>query len=472
MNLKRFGFSGRLKSKLIATVTFFLKKIAKEYRGTLTDKNFGEVFKGSIIIFLARSLAMVLALLANVIVAKYYGAKTVGGLALLTTFLTISGLFVTVGLNTSLLRLIPEQLERTNFHGARAIFLASLKISFVTGFLVSLIAWLNIPFITNKFFKSNEMEQLLYTSVLLIIVMNISAINGVAIRALKETQIFAALQLLTPLFGITFLVVTTFCFYNPFNPFYTYFMSLIIGCIVSTFIVLRLFGCKESLSRQQSDLGCRSLGVFRTSLPMFLSSALYLVVSQTDVVMLGAMTKPEDVGVYIIMMKLGLGVNFILMSINMVLGPKFAELYSRDDMQGLISVAQKSSKLIFYCTAPFLSILIVFGKPILGFFGEDFIGGYTALIFIALGQFVNSICGSVGYFMNMTGHQKIFCRIVFLGALLNIVLNLLLIPRYGITGAAIASLLSVCLWNIVTLVFIRNKFGFYMGYLPNFSKKI
>jgi len=441
-------------------------KLKEIFKSTLADKNFGEIFRGSIITFSARVIGMVLALLANVIVAKYYGAKTIGVLALVTSFLTISGLFVTVGLNTALLRLIPEQLEKNNFLGARDIFWMSVKIVSMAGFLVSLITWFNVPLIANKLSKSNELEQWLYIAVLLIIIANISAINDAAIRALKKIQLFAALQLFQSLLSITFLVVTTFWFYNLYNPFYVYFISLIIGGIVSTFIVLCLFSYKASLGQQRSDLECGYLDVIKTSWPMFLTSAMYLVVSQTDIVMLGAMTKPENVGVYAIVMKLGLAVNFILTSVNMVLGPKFAELYYRDDMQGLVSVAKKSSKLIFYCTAPFLLVLIVLGKPILGFFGEEFIGGYMALIFIALGQFVNSICGSVGYFMNMTGNQKAFNKIVFFGALLNIILNLLLIPIYGITGAAIASFLSVCMWNIVTLVVVKNKFGFYIGYLP------
>jgi len=156
----------------------------------------------------------------------------------------------------------------------------------------------------------------------------------------------------------------------------------------------------------------------------------------------------------------------------MVLAPKFAELYFSGDMKGLATIARKSSKLVFYCTVPLLFILIVFGKLILNFFGEEFVVGYMALVFILLGQFVNSICGSVGYFMNMTGNQKEFNKIVFLGGGVNVVLNMLLIPRFGIVGAALASFFSACLWNIVSLIYIRRKYGFYMGYIPEFKRQI
>lgn len=441
-------------------------KLKKIFKSALEDENFGDVFKGSLITFIAKVLAIPIGLLTSLIIAKYYGARVVGNLALIGSFLTITGLFVTVGLNTSLLRLIPEQVEKYGLFEARAVFWNAVKIVTLVGFLVSLISWFNTPLLANKLFNNANLERWLYMAVLLIVIVNLSSISLSAIRALKKIELFSALQLLQPLVTVIFLGVTTFWFYNAHNPFYAYFLSLIIGCITSIVIIICLFSPKKIPEKQPGSLVPNPIGAIKISWPMFLTSAMFLVVSQSDIVMLGAMTKAEDVGVYSIVMKLGLAVNFILTSVNMVLGPKFAELYYRNDMQGLASVAKKSSKLIFYCTAPFLLVLIIMGEPILGFFGEEFMVGYMALAFIVLGQFVNSICGSVGYFMNMTGNQKLFYKIVFFGALLNVGLNYLLIPSYGITGAAIASLLSVCLWNMVTLVVIKNKFGFYMGYLP------
>ena len=83
-----------------------------------------------------------------------------------------------------------------------------------------------------------------------------------------------------------------------------------------------------------------------------------------------------------------------------------------------------------------------------------------------LGQFVNIMCGSVGYFLTMTGEQKAFNYIIFMGGGVNILLNLLLIPKYGIDGAAAASFVSTCLWNIAALKYIKNKYNLYIGYWP------
>jgi O-antigen/teichoic acid export membrane protein len=147
--------------------------------------------------------------------------------------------------------------------------------------------------------------------------------------------------------------------------------------------------------------------------------------------------------------------------------PKFSELYHTGRMDDLFHVARKSSKLIFWTTAPILITLVLFGRPLLGlFFGEDFTVAYVALIMLAIGQLVNSVCGSTGYFMNMTGHQNAFRNIMFCSALINITLSLALIPRFGMNGAAFAGMVSLASWNIYTLIYIRVKFGRTIGYVP------
>jgi O-antigen/teichoic acid export membrane protein len=133
----------------------------------------------------------------------------------------------------------------------------------------------------------------------------------------------------------------------------------------------------------------------------------------------------------------------------------------------LFYVAKKSAKLIFWTTTPVLLGFLLLGKSILHIaFGQEFIVAYPALVLLVLGQFVHSISGATGLFMNMTGNQNVFRNIVFIAATTNIGINLLLIPLYGINGAAIAAMVSLTGWNIATLCYIKMKFGKTTGYLP------
>ena len=92
-----------------------------------------------------------------------------------------------------------------------------------------------------------------------------------------------------------------------------------------------------------------------------------------------------------------------------------------------------------------------------GFFGSEFKDGYYALLILSVGQLVNVLSGSVGYIMTMTGRQKQAAYVLAISAALNIVMNYMLIPHFGIEGAAIATAVSLMLWNIALILYIRKK---------------
>ena len=95
----------------------------------------------------------------------------------------------------------------------------------------------------------------------------------------------------------------------------------------------------------------------------------------------------------------------------------------------------------------------------MSFLGSEFINAKYVLLILLIGKLVDSISGSVGVILQMTGHQKVFQNIVFIALILNILLNLLLIPIYGIEGAAISSTCSIIFWNISSVMYVRRKFG-------------
>jgi O-antigen/teichoic acid export membrane protein len=136
-------------------------------------------------------------------------------------------------------------------------------------------------------------------------------------------------------------------------------------------------------------------------------------------------------------------------------------------MDELFYVAKKATKLIFWATTPIFLCLILFGKPILVlFFGKKFIVSYLPMALLLFGQFINSTSGSTGIFMNMTGHQKVFRKVIFFAALINIALNILLIPNFGMNGAAFSGMVSLCFWNLYVLLYIKKKYGRSIGYMP------
>ena len=108
---------------------------------------------------------------------------------------------------------------------------------------------------------------------------------------------------------------------------------------------------------------------------------------------------------------------------------------------------------------PIIIIIFVFPEFILSFFGKDFLIAKSALLILAFSQGINAMSGSVGIILNMTGKEKVFRNILSIALVINISLNLILIPIYKIEGAAIASASSLIFWNLYSVWYVYKKYG-------------
>jgi O-antigen/teichoic acid export membrane protein len=173
-----------------------------------------------------------------------------------------------------------------------------------------------------------------------------------------------------------------------------------------------------------------------------------LILNQTDILMLGAIAGSFSVGIYGAAVKTSGWVTFVLMSVNAISAPTFAALYAEDNHRDLQILVSTAARWMFFPSLAIAVGLVVFSHQVLGLFGEEFLAAKGAMLVLILGQLVNVGAGSVGYLMQMTGHQN-QCAMVFGScAGINVVLNIMFIPTMGVLGAAIATAFTRSLWNI------------------------
>jgi O-antigen/teichoic acid export membrane protein len=87
------------------------------------------------------------------------------------------------------------------------------------------------------------------------------------------------------------------------------------------------------------------------------------------------------------------------------------------------------------------------------------LGARVALLILVFSQLINTMSGSVGVILNMTGKEKVFRNILSIALVINITLNILLIPRFGIEGAAIASATSLVFWNLYSVYYVYREYN-------------
>ncbi len=195
----------------------------------------------------------------------------------------------------------------------------------------------------------------------------------------------------------------------------------------------------------------------QVSLPLLLYRTFRELLVQTDTLMLGAFTGAAAVGIYSPASKTALWVSFVLQSINLVVAPAFTILYVRGDGLNLQKVISTVTIWIFWSSSAIALLLVIFAKPILGIFGSEFIEAHWALKILVVGQLINALSGSVGNLLSMTGYQNQLMLVSSCTALINLSLNAIAIPLWGIVGASLTTALTLSIWNIwLTVIVMRN----------------
>ena len=137
--------------------------------------------------------------------------------------------------------------------------------------------------------------------------------------------------------------------------------------------------------------------------------------------------------------------------------PRISALYATGKCRELQLMILRIMPWVFWPSAFLCTGMITFGRFGLTLFGPDFVHGYPALVILCLAQLLNACAGPTLLVLNMTGLQVKSAFIFGASALFNGTANLLLIPRYGIEGAAAATGATIVLWNAWMVVTARRE---------------
>ena len=437
--------------------------LLERFTSRLKDAHLKELLTGSSIAFVMKIAGGILGYVFTLLIARNFGAGTMGVFALSLTVLNVFSIVGRLGLDTALLRFIAEYLAKGRKDLAREVYEKSLRIIVPFSLCLTGLLFLFAPHIAKHVFHKEYLSLYFRIMSLAIFPAVLTLINSHTLRAIKKIVAFSFFQnVSTYLFASLFLVIMLVFNQGDTIPVIAYVLAIAAGAALS-----------QLLWRKHSQMKAVPVGneikfktILDVSVPMLFSSSIAFILHWVGTLMLGMFRSEAEVGVFNIAIKIAMLTSFTLMAVNSIAAPKFAEFYGRNDMKGLGRIARQSTKLIFWTSFPILLVVFLFPSLVLGIFGEEFKTGVLPLYLLAGGQFVAAISGSVGFILIMTGRQMVFQNVIISVTVLNIVLNMILIPRYGIAGAAFANMASVVLNNLACVYFIRRIFGFITIYVP------
>ncbi|MCF6297790.1 MAG: flippase [Flavobacteriaceae bacterium] len=417
------------------------------------SNHFKQVLLGGALTFVFKIIGLILAYLVLIIITKKFGSEAFGRYSIVITVAQIIVIIFTFGFPSVLIKLLND---KNHFdEKLKSDFLIKIiRVTFISSLFVSISLYFISDIISINVFNDNLLSQYFKLLSLFIVPLMLHEVLLNYFRGLndfKKYNIF--LFVLPPLFFIIIFYLLNLNQYHEITTIKSYGFGISLVFVIEFILYKQL---KFSNLKK-----CDAKKIFKLSFPMMISGAILFLLNWTDVFMLGAMVTSKEVGIYNLAFKIASVGLLIIIVINVVIGSKISELYNKNDLAALKNTINKSTQLITVLTVPLIFLIIYFSEEILGFFGDDFIEGKITLILLSLGVLINAISGNVDQVLNMTNNQSVMKNITIFTLFVNVILNLILIPIYGMNGAAFASLISNIFLNLVSIYFIKKKLGFY-----------
>lgn len=404
-----------------------------------------KVAKGAGVVLAVQVAGAGLSYLTHIVLARILDPAGYGVYSYVMAWTALLAIPAALGLNTGLVRFVSHYREQKASRLLRGVTRRSWQLVLGTGTLIavcgySLAAW--VP----------DAVSLPYAAALAV------GVWLVPLRALLDIQVamgrglermtlaYVPGQILRPAFLLAALALILVL-----EPDIDPRLALGLTVVTMSLVVLAQGSVLAYRIRSLTSGACPNFETrrwLRVSLPMLLIAGFLLLLKRTDVIMLGLLAGAEDVGTYNAAARTANLASFVLIAVNAIAAPTIASLYGQREHARLQELASTVAHFIFWPSLAIVIGLVSLAPFILGLFGSGFVAGQNVLAVLALGHLVNVGVGSVGYFMNMTGNQDEMAKVVGVSAVINLLLNGLAIPLFGALGAALATALSMAVWNV------------------------
>jgi O-antigen/teichoic acid export membrane protein len=345
----------------------------------------------------------------------------------------------------------------------RAVVRRGLLGAFAAGSLASVLLISGATLVARAFGKP-DMIPVLVPLAVAIPFTGTAEVGRAALRGMgRAAPSVASDSLVTPGLRLAMVLVALHIAADPPHVAVAYTITEVVALLATLGMLLRVLARQGRPGRRRwrSWTKVRTPGLFRYSLPMSLNRLLLYTNNQTEVLVLGLMRPAGPVGVFGVARRLSMLVGSLLASITVLFNPMVADLHHKRDHAELDRLFGTATRWLFTFGFPLCLIEIGFSRDLLHVFGEGFSGGAAALSILALGQLVNVGTGTVAGVLAMIGRARmsVLNSVFFLG--LSLVLDFLMIPPWGILGAAIANATSLAAVNMLRVIQIRQVLGIF-----------
>lgn len=420
----------------------------------MRDIDLLEILRGGGLFLVIKILATVGAYLFTYYISREYGPEGNGIIAFVLTLSVLLAALYNLGLNTYAVKIIPYFKHQKNDQGAWVFYINSL----LTILGMTTAGSLILSGMGYLLFTDSLAQELNLVSILVFPLSFLLFISHI-FKAQKNILVFSFLQNnIAQGLALLLLLIPVWGYASPIQPAYALTLAVLILAAIGFLLYKPVKGPTFQSSTVKYSL------ILRDAVPMMAGGLAFMVLNLSDRLMLRFLDTTPELGIYDVVLRLTNLSLIAILSLNAIAEPKFSELHAAHALRRLKKMAQKVTFTGIILSLPIIILLAFFPRFFLGLFGThgEFLTGTSTLYILLAGQLINVLCGAVLVLLNMTGHQRNVQRILITAALINIGLNFILIPLFGIDGAAVATTVTTFIWNLWALWIVHKKLGFWM----------
>lgn len=404
-----------------------------------TAKGGGFLAAGSLFEFGSRFL--IAFLLARLLRAEQYG---VYDLAISTA--TIIASISTLGLDSTMVRYVAMQRGKKDEAGVWGTLQIGVGISFLASIVLSIVLYFSAGAIANGVFREPQLASYLRLFCLFIPFYTLSSVLVDVARGFKRMDYSAlgenVVLFITRLALVGILALTGLDAYKAIIAFGLSDLAVVIALF---YLLNKEFSFKRPLHAARRDYR----DVLSFAMPFWLSGLLTKFRKNLQTLLLGSLTTAVSVGIFSIAAKVTLLGHVAYMAIITSVKPFLAELDAQGNVDQMRRLYKTTTRWAFTANLPIFLLMVLYPRELLLVFGDSYVGGALALSVLAVGELMNAATGICGSIIDMTGYTRLKLVNSVLWVTLITAGNVVLIPQWGVLGAAVASSLSISLVNIL-----------------------
>lgn len=417
-----------------------------------------KVAQGGLSVLFASVFGSGLAYLYSIFLARTLGARDFGVYALGLAIFNVTLLIAPLGFESGALRFVSVALGRGDRQAARRTIAQTLVLVVVSGIAAGVLLALAARPLALGLYDNAQLAEVLPWLALAIPMAAIATLLLDVIRAFQQVRYTVLVRYLwEPVARFALAAVLLGMGYALGGALAAIVISSAGSLLIALGAARRIGAFAGGRGAALSGQGLGSLFVY--CLPLTLANVFGVIAPRSDILILGRWASPEQVGVYSVAAQTAAIIALVLGGLTTMCAPVMGEIAAARDLKRLETLYATVCRWTLAFTMPLFCLFAVFGTEILALFGAHFTAGAAALVVLALGQLLYSAFGISSTLLLMFGHsRKIMANTILLAVFL-VASNLLLVPRFGMQGAACAVALSNAAIGCINLRQVHRLYG-------------